>query len=447
MNWTIQTAAPLLRTGQLSPVELLEACLGRIAALESRVQAWAFLDAGRARAQAEAAHAEIRRGTYRGALHGIPLGIKDVIDVFDWPTGCGSRRWAHSYARADAPVVSRLRQAGAVFLGKTVTTPYASFDPPPTRNPYDPTRTPGGSSSGSAAAVAAGMCVAALGTQTGGSVARPAGYCGVPSIKPTFGRVSTQGILPLAPSLDHIGIFARCVADLAVVLQAIAGSDQRSRLTLPSVPDFSAKLGQPPELAEFGRLHGFFDERAEPAMLRLMEQVGEQIVKAGGYVWDFVLPTAFVDVLPRHRTIMAVEAAAYHQDRLARHPDDYPPLVRGLIEEGINTPAPEYSQCLVHKEQLTDAVEQLFDGKTVLLTPATTGPAPTADTTGDPAFNSPFSYSGHPTVTIPAGWSDDGLPLSIQLIGQTFEEPELLAVAHWCEGVLGWQARPLLPEV
>ena len=190
---TITDAAGFIRRGELTPSELLEQCLARIDRYEAKVRAWVFIDRERARQDAERLTDELKAGQNRGPLHGIPVGIKDIIDVFDLPTGCGSKLWANSYARRDATVVQRLRQAGAVFLGKTVTTQYASFDPPPTRNPWNPERTPGGSSSGSAAALACGMCFGALGSQTGGSITRPASYCGVFGLKPTYGRVSCAG--------------------------------------------------------------------------------------------------------------------------------------------------------------------------------------------------------------------------------------------------------------
>src|SRR6266851_6446430 len=190
---TIHSAAADIRAGRLSPLDILEACLVRIDEREEHVKAWVLVDRDAARADAERATAELREGHDRGPLHGIPIGIKDIIDVYDWPTAAGSRRWAQSYARHDAPVVQRLRQAGAVLVGKTVTTQYASFDPPPTRNPWNRERTPGGSSSGSAAAVASGMCLGALGSQTGGSITRPASFCGIAGYKPTFGMLSRRG--------------------------------------------------------------------------------------------------------------------------------------------------------------------------------------------------------------------------------------------------------------
>jgi aspartyl-tRNA(Asn)/glutamyl-tRNA(Gln) amidotransferase subunit A len=222
---TITEAAGFIRRGELTPHDLLDQCLTRIDRYESKVRAWVVIDRDGAREQAERLAAELKAGQNRGPLHGIPMGIKDIIDVFDLPTGCGSKLWANSYARRDATCVERLRLAGAIILGKTVTTAFASFDPPITRNPWNLDCTPGGSSSGSAAAVAGGMCFAALATQTGGSITRPASYCGVCSIKPTYGRVSVDGVMPLAPSMDHVGVMANCVRDLAVVFKSIAGAD------------------------------------------------------------------------------------------------------------------------------------------------------------------------------------------------------------------------------
>src|ERR1700733_5281424 len=197
---TIAAASEAIRTGQLTPIDLVEQCLKQIDRHEEKVRAWVFVDRDGARADAERLTAELKKGRHRGPLHGIPVGVKDIFDVFDWPTAAGSKLWANSYARQDCDVVAKLRQAGAILLGKTVTTAYASFDPPITRNPWKLDRTPGGSSSGSAAAVATGMCLGALASQTGGSITRPAAYCGVCGIKPTYGRICLDGIVPLAHS-------------------------------------------------------------------------------------------------------------------------------------------------------------------------------------------------------------------------------------------------------
>jgi aspartyl-tRNA(Asn)/glutamyl-tRNA(Gln) amidotransferase subunit A len=439
---TIHAAAQDIRHRRLTPVDLLDQCLSQIDRLESRVHAWVLVDREGARASAAVLTAEIRQGRWRGPLHGIPVGVKDIFDVYDWPTAAGSRLWSQSFARRDGTVVERLRQAGAVFLGKTVTTAFASFDPPPTRNPWDLSRTPGGSSSGSAAALACGMCLGALGSQTGGSITRPAAYCGVTGCKPTYGRVSVDGVVPLAPSMDHPGPLARCVRDLTLLLQAMAGPDPRDPgCSRRLVPNWLAALdngGMPPR---FGRLRGLFEDKAEPGVLALLERVTDVLRSQGATVVEVGLPAAFAEVPQRHRTVMAVEAAAYHGPRLTRHPEDYPPRIRDLLEEGLTCPAPEYTQCKRHQRELKAAMKACLDGVDVLLTPATTGPAPDAATTGDPLFNSPWSYTGQPTVAIPAGWSDEGLPLGIQLVGGAWQEAKVLRAAAWCEQALAVEQR------
>ncbi len=439
---TIQAASESIRKGEQSPLALLESCLERVKRYEDSVHAWVSVDAEGARAQAQERADELRRGHWRGPLHGIPLGIKDIFDVFDWPTAAGSRLWQQSMARQDATAVARLRQAGAVLIGKTVTTAYAAFDPPPTRNPWDLSRTPGGSSSGSAAGVACGMCLGALGSQTGGSITRPASFCGVSGCKPTFGRVSTYGVVPLAHSLDHIGAIARCVRDLAILLQTIAGADPLDpACTSRPVPDWEAELRHPKRPPRLGRLRGLFESRAEPIMWQHMDDIAERLGSRGAEVVDIALPAAFAEVIPRHRIVMAVEAAQFHGPRLRRHPEDYPPLMRGLLEEGLACPAAEYARCKTHQEGLGREMLGCLEGVDTLLTPATIGPAPDAATTGDGAFNAPWSYVGFPTVSLPAGRSPEGLPLAAQLAGRPWGETELFAAAAWCEGVLAFDSR------
>jgi aspartyl-tRNA(Asn)/glutamyl-tRNA(Gln) amidotransferase subunit A len=438
MRWTIHSAAAAIREGRLTPLELLDTCLEQIDRREDRVRAWVFVDWDRARRQAEQAAAELRAGRWRGPLHGIPLGIKDIFDVFDWPTAAGSKLWAQSIARHDATAVQRLRQAGAVFLGKTVTTAYASFDPPPTRNPWNLEHTPGGSSSGSAAAVACGMCLGALGSQTGGSITRPAAFCGVPGFKPTYGRVSVVGVVPLAPSMDHVGPMAGCVRDLAILLQAIAGPDCRDPECIErAVPDLTARLRGGVTPPRVGRVRGLFEDLADPAVRNMMEEVSARLRTQKAVITDVALPGSFAECLIRHQIVMAVESAAYHQERLQRHPEDYPPRIRSLIEEGLACSATEYARTKIHQKQLTHDMLGCFGDLDALLMPAAVGPAPKADTTGNPAFNSPWSYTGLPTVSMPAARSAEGLPLAIQVVGRPWSEADLLATAAWCEQVLG----------
>jgi aspartyl-tRNA(Asn)/glutamyl-tRNA(Gln) amidotransferase subunit A len=420
---TIHAAAADVRAGRVSPVDLLEACLERIDRLDERVRAWVLVDRDGARAEAERLTDELRRGHSRGPLHGMPIGIKDIFDVFDWPTAAGSRLWAQSIARQDATVVHRLRQAGAVFVGKTVTTQYASFDPPPTRNPWNLERTPGGSSSGSAAAVATGMCLGALGSQTGGSITRPASYCGVAGCKPTYGVVSCDGVVPLAHSMDHPGPIARCVRDLAILLLALA----------PNQPELRAALDGPLAPPLIGRLRGLFEERADPSVRRATEEAIDALRQRGATIEDVALPPAFCEVVQRHRTIMAVEAAQFHEVRLRKHPEDYGPNITQLLEEGLACPAPEYARARAHQRELRAEMHGCFGNRDALLCPATTTPAPGADTTGDPAFNSPWSYTGLPVISFPVGLCEEGLPLAIQLVGRRWEEEKLFRAAAWCE--------------
>jgi aspartyl-tRNA(Asn)/glutamyl-tRNA(Gln) amidotransferase subunit A len=430
MYQTIHEAAVALREHKTTPLALVEQCLAAIDRWERTVRAWVFVDREGARAEAKRRTAEQERGQYRSPLHGIPIGVKDIFDVFDWPTAAGSALWANSIARQDADVVRNLRQAGAIFLGKTVTTQYASFDPPVTRNPWNLDHAPGGSSSGSAAALATGMCLGALGSQTGGSITRPASYCGVAGLKPTFGAISLHGIVPLAPSMDHPGPMARCAQDLALQFTSMAP---------PQVIPHPNGLDRP----ILGRLHGLFDERATPPMRHMIDTVASSLAGAGATVLDVSLPASFSEVIPRHRVIMAVEAAAFHRTRLHKHPQDYAPRIRELLEEGIACPAAELRHCQEHQAQLKQEMLACFAGVSALLTPATTGPAPKADTTGDPAFNSPWSYTGLPVVSIPTGQFSDGLPLAIQLIGKPGSELELVHLAVWCEKALG--IKPLTP--
>jgi aspartyl-tRNA(Asn)/glutamyl-tRNA(Gln) amidotransferase subunit A len=451
---TITEAAGFIRAGELTPSEVLEQCLARIDRYEDRVRAWVYLDREGAREQAARLTSELKAGQNRGPLHGIPVGVKDIIDVFDMPTGCGSKLWAQSYARRDATCVERLRQAGAVIMGKTVTTAYASFDPPVTRNPWNLDRTPGGSSSGSAAAVACGMCLGALATQTGGSITRPASYCGVCSLKPTYDRVSVDGVLPLAPSMDHVGVMANCVRDLGLLYRVVAGHMDYAKYGGRDVRDpLAAGLNwgiarirrrpHPPQGVQL--TNDFFAERVGPEMADAFRQMVDRIAPADGVgplLDDVVLPAAFGTILPAHHRVMAVEAAAYHRERIARHPEDYPPRITQLIREGLSTPAPDFEAALRLKHAIHYELTQR-DIPDDLLIPAVPGPAPTAETTGDPVFNSPWSFLGLPVVSLPFAWTSEGLPLAVQLVSERFKEDELLQSAERLEVAIGFARRPL----
>jgi aspartyl-tRNA(Asn)/glutamyl-tRNA(Gln) amidotransferase subunit A len=245
--------------------------------------------------------------------------------------------------------------------------------------------------------------------------------------------------MPLAPSLDHVGAMANCVRDLAILLQIIAGYDTRDRKSISAPkPDYVARLERP-DRPRFDIFHGFFEERAAPPVRAMMEKVIEPHLKGQ----PAPLPAEFGDVLVRHRKVMAVEAAVYHSARLKRHPDDYPPAITSLLEEGLACPAAEYAACLEHKTRLTQAMEWNVEPATIRVSPATVDPAPAPNTTGDPAFNSPWSYTGLPTVSLPVAWTEEGLPLCVQLIGDRLGERPLLTAAAWVEKTSGFAPRPL----
>ncbi len=445
LSQTLVEAVAAIRRGFLTPLELVDSCLERIEQLEPAVSAWVTVEAEAAREQAEQMTRALDVGVEAGPLYGIPIGIKDIVDVVGMPTRAGSPLTSDQPASADATVVTRLREAGAIILGKTVTTPFACFDPPPTRNPWNEACTPGGSSSGSAAALAVGMCTAAIGTQTGGSITRPASYCGVAGLKPTFGRVSRQGIVPVSFHLDHVGTMARSIADCGVMLDVIAGPDPAG----PACSNRPPLQWQPntlPRIAplRMGVLRPYFFDVADAETVELVETAIDKLEAAGGRRVELPLPEGFDRVLAMHRRIMACEAADYHRRQFGAPRDGYPPLLSALIEEGLAVAVSDYQEALVHQLGFHHAVERSLAEVDVLVVPATPTAAPDRSTTGDPSFNAPWSYAGVPTAAIPCGLTAAGLPVSLQLIGRPWDEAHLLDAAYWCERELAFDAVPPL---
>jgi aspartyl-tRNA(Asn)/glutamyl-tRNA(Gln) amidotransferase subunit A len=435
---TITGTVKRLRKGETTCEEVLRSCLDRIEHMESSVRAWVLVARESALGEARILDAELQSGRDRGPLHGIPIGVKDIIDVKGLPTsyGLAEHRWVkpQPWAERDAPVVARLREAGAVILGKTVSTPFAWMDPPVTRNPWNFDRTPGGSSSGSAAAVACGMCLGAIGTQTGGSITRPAAFCGVCGMKPTFAQITTEGILPLAPSLDHPGPIARSVADLRVLCQVMLDPDKRQ--VSDGRPD--QREESKPRLALAG---GFFDHAATKEVRVAVDAAMYWLEGCGAFVDHKRTESDVVGLLRSHRAILAAEAAATHgtsesvlqQYFLPKMPDFFfPPRLQELLEEGARVTATTYIRALEARQSPT-AIRFLAPELDALATPATLGAAPDTSTTGDPTFNSPWSLIGVPTVSFPIGLSADGLPLAVQLIGRAGADLHLLRTAEWCE--------------
>ena len=426
---TIAGTARRLRSGETTCVQVVQSCLDRIDEREHEVHAWVAVDRAGALTQASVLDAELDSGRDRGPLHGIPIGVKDIITVADLHTSCGMTDWEWNTPAVDAAVVARLRWAGAIILGKTVSTPFAWIDPPETRNPWNMERTPGGSSSGSAAAVACGMCLAALGTQTGGSITRPAAFCGVAGMKPTFGHIDTEGIFPLAPSLDHPGFLARTVADLRLLYEVcrrpVLPAEQEAPWIRGAVD--RPRLSRPGGL--FTRLAAREVEAALSHALGSLSDAGAELVRLGDLA-------DHEQLLSTHRTIMAAEAAAIHHGLGALRPPNYPPRIAELLDQGNETRALDYLLAREQGKTSQASMDEFLKAVDALTTPAALNAASDLSTTGDPVFNSPWSLLGTPTVSFPIGLSADGLPLAVQLVGRARFDSHLLRTAQWCETVI-----------
>ncbi len=435
---TVAEAAAQIRERHLSPVALMESLLSRVRAIEPDLSVWVTLDPEAALEAARRSEAELERTGPRGPLHGIPVGVKDIYYTEGVKTTACSAILRDFVPEYDATSVSLLRQAGAIIMGKTVTTEFACGDPPPTRNPWNPANTPGGSSSGSAVGAATRMFPAALGSQTAGSVLRPASYNGVVGLKPSFGRISRYGVIPVAWSLDHVGSFTRTVEDAALLLNVLAGHDPNdfSSSSAP-VPDYREAAVSRQSLPRIGVLRTFFLEEADDEVRRNIEGVTERAGEAGAMVEEVSVPTNFETLLAAHRVIMTSEAAAVHQADFAARPDDYSRNVRNILEAGTLTPAVAYVQAQRTRRRFRRDIEEALRGIDVILTPTTSSPAPAdLSTTGNPWFQAPWTTGGFPSITLPSGLSESGLPMGLQLAAAPFADETLLAAAHWFEQVL-----------
>ena len=422
---SVVAARDAIRSGSLSPVTLVEACLARIRTVDPAVQAWIHVDEAAARTEAALREEEARHGKLRGSLHGIPVAIKDIFDVAGMPTTAGARAWAHTRPTRDAAAVQMLRSKGAIVLGKTHTTEFAYRDPAPTRNPWNLEHTPGGSSSGSAAAVAARQAPIALGSQTVGSTLRPAAYCGTVGYKGVHGVIPTDGVRPLAWTLDHVGIFTRSVADLTLVLEAYAIGG----IALKRAP----RLAIAPELLS----------RAEPDVAVSVQAAARAFAAAGASVDEVKLPASFADIHSAGQMILESEAAAYHEPTFAKHAAEYGEGLRSLVEVGLTRPAAAYVRAdRVRAEFRQDARRVLASYDALLGPTAPALPPRGLAWTGDASLCAPWSTAGFPAISLPTGVAASGLPHAIQLVATPERNEILLNVAAWCEDVLGFQAAP-----
>jgi aspartyl-tRNA(Asn)/glutamyl-tRNA(Gln) amidotransferase subunit A len=448
-------AAELIRGKKLSPVDYVKALLARIDRFDKEYNAFIRPTPELALAAARAAEAEIAAGRWRGPFHGMPYALKDIIDVAGLPTTAHSKILADTVAAADAPVTARLTAAGGVLLGKLATHEFAiggpSFDLPwpPARNPWNREYFPGGSSSGSGVGLAAGFFPAALGSDTGGSIRNPASQCGITGMKPTYGRVSRRGVVPLAFSLDHIGPMTRGVRDNALMLQAIAGHDPADPASADEpVPDFSAALGQGVKGLKIGVIRHFYtsDLEGHPEMIAAIDAAVALLAGQSAEVREITLPP-LQDFSACGQVILAAEAYAVHEAWLKQRPQDYGARGRERLLAGAGLSAADYLQASRWRLKLRDAAAAAFRDIDVAITASSHDPACRIDdnealaATYSRQARIPFNVTGQPALVIPAGFSKAGLPLSLQIVGHPFAEATVYRVAAAYEAATRWPDR------
>ncbi|HXF54455.1 MAG TPA: amidase [Hyphomicrobiaceae bacterium] len=429
-------AAAEIREGRASSEELVTACLARIDELEPKVRAWAFLDRDHALSQARALDEHRRHGRSTGPLHGVPIGIKDIFDTSDYPTEFGSPLWAGRTPRRDAAAVARLRSAGAVIIGKTVTTEYAYYHPGKTTNPHDSGRTPGGSSSGSAAAVSAHMVPGAIGSQTNGSVIRPASFCGVVGFKPTHGLIPRSGALRLSRALDHVGVFTRSVEDAALLAECMAGYDPEDEDTRPIARPhlYDTATSEPPLPPRFAFVRTPAWPHAEPAVVEAFRELVEAL---GEQASEVELSSSFERAIDMHRAIMEVEMAHNLHRDYEEGGEKLSAELRQIIERGRARSAMDYTRALAGIAPLNEALGDLFNEFDAILTPAATGEAPLGlGSTGNPIFCTIWTYLGTPAISLPLLASESGMPIGVQLVARRDNDARLLRTARWLVNAL-----------
>ncbi len=425
-------AVRLMRDGVINSEQLVEACLAHIGAVDDNIQAWAFLDPEHALAQARALDQLRLEGKAIGPLHGVPIAVKDIFDTADMPTENGSILHAGRTPSRDATAVSLLRAAGAVILGKTVTTEFAYFSPGKTRNPHNPEHTPGGSSSGSAAAVAANMAPLALGSQTNGSTIRPAAYCGAIGFKPSHGLISRHRVSPLSRALDHVGLFARTIDDIALLAEQLVAYDENDPDTRPRarIPFSAVAAEEPPLEPMFAFIKTPMWQRADDDTKEGFAEIVEQL---GGQVEEIELFPSATDAWQWHQTIMSAEMALNLEREWVNGRDRLSEQLRKQIEAGQKVSAVDYQRALRQIDPIHESFVELFEQRyDAILTPAAPSAAPRGLTsTGDPSFCTLWTLCGMPCISLPLLQSSSGLPIGVQLVGPRGGDARLLRTARW----------------
>lgn len=452
---TIAEASALIAAKKLSPVELTQHCLDRVAKLDGTLHSFIHLTGEQALATARAAEAAIMRGEHKGVLHGIPIGLKDIFNTKGIPTTAHSRQLQNNIPQEDATSVRLLAEAGTVLLGKLATHEFAfggpSFDLPwpPARNPWQPEHFTGGSSSGTGAAVAAGLILGGLGSDTGGSIRLPSAYCGVAGIKPTYGLVSRAGVLPLAFSLDHVGPMAWTVEDCAILLQAIAGYDTKDPASADPMPlDFRSELDRGVNGLRIGVLRGFHETElpVNHATRNAINGAIDFFREEGAEIKEISLPS-LLDWRAASVVILLVEGFAVHQAWMRSRMDRYGERLRDRMALGGLISGSDYVEAQRLRRELTAALQGAMSDVDVLLTATVPGEAPRIDSVPkwamieQPNFTSPFNVTGFPALSLCAGYGESGLPLAMQLIAKPFAEPTLFRAGHAYERAMSWRAR------